>query len=434
MTVDSDAANSRLVVFVGPHKSASSSIQEFFLRHAPSAHNGTGGKLIQNHHPSLANWTWPFIIRRRSYQPRKGFAPLVTEYEDPGWEKTIHETILNVWNSNDNQKQQIILGTEELDRFGKTPWSGRDGLAAIEKLITLLQPDSIDIVVNYRRPRSHQWISIWKQLTRREKKTPAYSEYLCRDNAQDMLWEYLNCVANPIGLAGALIEQFGDRATIHILDMDGISKKDLDVSHVFACRVLKDVPCSTDNEWVDGMPHPALLNQKFGNPGITQQQLDEMEWMFLQRDCSYFEDKSFLQNPNLKVHYGDTMLQPCSALATNGIPRSSFANTTILLKLLQAQIGCDGTTIEDVLRNVQPGVALKIMPGAKSSSIAEAQSNGGLRTLPTEIHPSNIEMSSDLTQDAMIRMQLYALLVGVAAFICLFLRRIKLKRNKSRRR
>lgn len=417
---DSTTAKSRLVVFVGPHKSASSSIQEFFLRHAPSPHNDTG-KIVQNHHASLINWTWPFIVRRRSYQPRKGFAPLVTEYKDPGWEKVIHETILNVWKT--SEKQQLILGTEELDRVGTTPWSGRDGLTAIEKLVTLLQPESIDIVVNYRRPRSHQWISIWKQLTRKEKNKADYSEYLCRDDAYDMLWEYLDCVANPIGLTDALLDRFGDKATIHILDMDGISKKDLDISHVFACQILKDVPCT--DEWVDGMPHPALLNQKFGNPGITQEQLDEMESMFLQRDCSYYEDKSLLQNPSLKVHYGDKMLEPCSA-ATNGIPHSTFADTGILLKLLQGQIGCRGTSVQGILGEIMSGAELT------SSSLRIQSTNN--RGAPSGVQGSTAVSASEvLTQEA-VRMQLYALVVGGAAFLCLFLRRIKCKRKSRRRR
>mmetsp|Transcript_2286 Transcript_2286/g.5212 ORF Transcript_2286/g.5212 Transcript_2286/m.5212 type:complete len:153 (-) Transcript_2286:71-529(-) len=152
--------------------------------------------------------------------------------------------------------------------------------------------------------------------------------------------------------------------------------------------------------------------------------------MFLQRDCSYYEDKSLLQNPNLKVHYGDTMFQPCAAPATNGIPRSSFADTAVLLKLLQAQIGCGATSVQDILREFKQGIPMKTASEAESS--LRSQSKGGKKS-PIGMHASSITVtSSALSQDA-VRMQLYALLAGVAAFICLFLRRIKFK-SKPRRR
>eukprot|EP00980_Cylindrotheca_fusiformis_P026666 scaffold16853_cov64-Cylindrotheca_fusiformis.AAC.1 len=86
-------ALSRLVIFVGPHKSASSSIQEFFIRYAHSPKNTTI-KSENVKHPSLVNWTWPYVVRRKMYQSRKGFAPLVTEVNDADWEKMIHDTIL----------------------------------------------------------------------------------------------------------------------------------------------------------------------------------------------------------------------------------------------------------------------------------------------------------------------------------------------------
>eukprot|EP00980_Cylindrotheca_fusiformis_P026665 scaffold16852_cov83-Cylindrotheca_fusiformis.AAC.1 len=348
-------ALSRLVIFVGPHKSASSSIQEFFIRYAHSPKNTTI-KSENVKHPSLVNWTWPYVVRRKMYQSRKGFAPLVTEVNDADWEKMIHDTILEVWNT--SESKQLILGTEELDRFGMTPWSHRDGLRAIEKIINLLHPGSVDIVLNYRRPRSHQWLSIWKQLTRREKKMPAYGEYLCRGKERAMIWEYLDCVANPIGLAYALAERFGSQATIHILDMQGIEAAELDVSHVLACDILEDVPCS--DGWVQGMEHPPRLNQKFGNPGISQAQLEEMEWFFVQRDCTF--EKALMSEPNLRMHHGDSIWEHCND------PHPGFGNTTVLLQLLQSQVGCTKANSNAIVKELlqQPRVDL-VSPKEPSS-------------------------------------------------------------------
>ena len=183
--------NRRLVIFAGPHKSASSTVQEFFMKTASS---------ISQHHPALVNWTWPYNPRRRSYLPRKGFAPLVVE--GPGFVQLIHDTICSVWNSSDTH---LILGTEELDRFGTAPWSGRDGLGAIRGVYNVTRPSSMEIVVNYRRPRRDQWVSIWKQLTRSD--PIPYAQFLCDPSEYLGIWEYLDSVANPLGLAKAVVQE-----------------------------------------------------------------------------------------------------------------------------------------------------------------------------------------------------------------------------------
>lgn len=411
----------RLVIFVGPHKSASSSVQEFFIHHAHSPKNTTNPEENKKH-PSLVNWTWPYVIRRRMYQSRKGFAPLVTEADDASWEKVLHDTIMEVWNASDSK--QLILGTEELDRFGETPWSHRDGLLAIEKVIKLLNPGSVDIVLNYRRPRSHQWISIWKQLTRREKKTPAYGEYLCRANERNMIWEYLDCVANPIGLASALAKRFGSLAKIHVLDMQGVESAELDVSHVLACDILEDVPCSEG--WVEGMAHPPRLNQKFGNPGITQKQLEEMEWFFIQRDCTF--QRTLDTEPSLRVHHGDSMWEHCND------PHPGFGNTTLLLKLLQSQVGCvkkdANTIVKELLQQPRTDVFSNKEEQELTSpqeTLAKVTAHAPAATAHEGPMPNDIQ--HDWMQDA-IKTQLYTLLAAVAIFISFLLRRIRWKRKK----
>lgn len=355
-----------MVVFAGPHKSASSSVQELFMKYA-----GTGpeGKLVK--HPSLQHWTWPWNPRRRSYLPRKGFAPLVTE--EIGFHRLIWDTILQVWNATDAengefQNPNLIWGTEELDRFGTTPWSGRNGLEAIQKVWNLTRPElpSLDIVVNYRRPHRDQWISIWKQLMRKEEDAVEYKRFLCDPEEYLRIWEYLDCVANPLGLVQALLDfwdaerkhhhhhHHGDDenknmeetlVTIHLLDMKGVADMKRDVGHVIACDVL-GVECTADH-WLPDVERPILQNAKSGNPGLTAEQMEEIEWVLRQRDCSY---RARLQEATthhddsttrLVLHYADTLWDTCpppSNTATGNT--ASFANTTFLLDLLQSQLGC----------------------------------------------------------------------------------------------
>ncbi|KAG7354380.1 hypothetical protein IV203_003736 [Nitzschia inconspicua] len=136
--------------------------------------------------------------------------------------------------------------------------------------IVIEQRLHVEFVVSFRRPRDDHWRSIWKQLTRnfREEGNPQheYSSFICNDDTKPMVWEYLDTVANPLGLAKTLLETFMmenhqrvnssaseehivsfDR--VHVLDMQGIAEAGLDISHVVSCDVL-DVGRSPEG-WLD---------------------------------------------------------------------------------------------------------------------------------------------------------------------------------------
>ena len=386
----------RMVVLLGPHKSASSSVQELFMEHASGGPQGD-----RLHHPSLANWTWPYHVRRRSYLPRKGFAPLVTE--GVGFHELIWDTMRQVWNGSTTainttttdlppkSPQHMIWGTEELDRFGPTPWSHRNGIQAIQKVVERMPPTRLDLVVNYRRPRQDQWLSIWKQLYRKTE-TPnennnnnnnnhqgddvsSYATFLCDPNEQVRIWEYLDCVATPLGLVAALLEAFSadssfsssssttstrtTRTTVHLLDMQGIAALHRDVGHVVACDILQ-VPC-TDHHWLPQIDHPIVQNSRSRPSGLTMDQLDDMEWILRYRDCSY--RRQLLSPPpppllvaqppgstpnasasSLFLHYAETLWEGCEEVDDDDDDDDSMyrygRNTTWLLEYLQSQVGC----------------------------------------------------------------------------------------------
>jgi hypothetical protein len=207
-------------------------------------------------HPSLINWTWPYIIRRRSYLPRKGFAPLITE-STIGFHQLIWDTMKQVWdnttttttttNGTTKQQQHMIWGSEELDRFGPTPWSHRNGIHAIQQVAQRMTPTHLDFVINDRQPRHSQWISIWKQLHRSKRLYDgmrygsSYGNFLGDPQEADRIWEYLDCVSNPLGLISTLFDTFATTTTIkfqtiniHLMDMKGIENRKRDISHVIA--------------------------------------------------------------------------------------------------------------------------------------------------------------------------------------------------------
>jgi hypothetical protein len=151
-------------------------------------------------------------------------------------------------------------------------------------------------VVNYRTPRHKQWISIWKQLASLETslfKTGdrSYKEWICdtdsdsdsnnnNNNNNNKVWEYLDCVANPLGLVHELLTKLPSMTaiTVTLLDIGDISNKGLDIYHVSACDIL-NLPCM--NGWVRGIHNRTLLvnpKTKALDNDITKTELDKMEW------------------------------------------------------------------------------------------------------------------------------------------------------------
>jgi len=423
-----------MVIFAGPHKSASSSVQELFMKFASNDPSRKG----EWNHPSLQQWTWPWNPRRHSYQPRKGFAPLVTE--GIGYHRLIWDTILQVWNATDSSghflSPHIIWGTEELDRFGTTPWSGRNGLQAMYDVFHWTRPSQLEIVVNYRRPRQAQWVSIWKQLMRKIHEGRAYQGFLCDPEEYQRIWEYLDCVANPLGFIEALLD-FWDKklqsetldtttrpsVLVHLLDMEGIAGQKRDVGHVLACDVL-GVNCTADH-WLPDVERPILRNAKTGNPELSDAQMEEMEWILRQRDCSYrqrlVEATTVLAgqgSTRLHLHYADTLWDACS---TNyRYDSSMFANTTFLLDLLQSQVGCghrSQTAIAELQKRQREQTILSTFKDTAQTRVGGSRPSS--RAMPPGDDPT------DMVRSAKIQLcVLYMLLVLVVGVL---VRRLKFR-------
>jgi len=315
------AQHKRLILFAGPHKSASSTVQEFFMRHASDK---------RKKHPMLQNWTWPYNPRYKRFLPRKGFAPLVVKHDDAELTAGIYGRLKGAW-QNATATGGILFGSEEFDRFGPCPWSHRNATHAIHEVLEILQhPKDFTIVVNYRLPRADHWISIWKQLTRTH--YVSYRDYICNtEQRQDdvMTWEYLDAVANPLGLA----YHFRSNGwNVQLVDMAGVAEAKLDVANVVACEIL-GVPC--DDGWLVSADQQILQNRKSGDPELSETQLHEIEELFLQRDCTY---RQLLEDdPNFSVIHKDQLWARCDSLQFDDASR----DTTVLLNKLRSQVKCD---------------------------------------------------------------------------------------------
>jgi hypothetical protein len=75
------------------------------------------------------------------------------------------------------------------------------------------------------------------------------------------------------------------------MDMQGVSQHGSDVSHAFACSVMK-VNCTKGNiTWVQGLKgEPIHFNSRSGDPELPSEQTTEMGNVFHQRDCAYRDE------------------------------------------------------------------------------------------------------------------------------------------------
>jgi hypothetical protein len=330
-------ASKRLVIFAGPHKSASSTVQELLVQY------GTGRRRYRKV-KAFQQWRWP-LLQSSPIPARKQWAGLVTYNHNNHTEEEEedrHQLQLAMQETY-HQYPNVMVGSEEFDRFGQTPWSHRNGVQAIQEIQQWLPADDaeLELVINYRTPRHAQWISIWKQLTsldelRMGEPAVSYPDWICHD---DRVWEYLDCVANPLGLANAFVQQ---NWTVSLIDMGGVTARDLDIAHVSACDVLQ-VPC-TDG-WVRGVNRTLLMNPKRRSlDDVSDRQLDEMEWLLRQRDCVYQTAWFGLDtNPNLSILYQDSLWKDCPANNSPSIANHQLWNTTYMVQLLQSQFDCHTT-------------------------------------------------------------------------------------------
>jgi hypothetical protein len=404
--------NRRLVIFAGPHKSASSSLQEFFVQYA-------AGRRKYHNLMAFQRWRWPLVNSERTLRipERKIFSRLVMNHTKKGGgggqdealsmqvREDIRSAIYNTWtekqrimvkptkstsDKDDGGKHKLImtegyvnliLASEEFDRFGPTPFSGRDGMGAIRDIVELIQPPQLDIVVNYRTPRHKHWLSIWKQLTAIQSRTDtkeetgkknigkvpgkdgtddeqkvgrrkaSYKNFIC---SSDRVWEYLDCVSNPLGLVAALRS---NQWNVTLIDMGGVEERNLDISHASSCHVL-NVPCTEDG-WVRGIVNHTLeMNTKSRSLDLSEQDLDEMEWLLRKRDCAYAS--IMRSDPHVSLLFRQTLWKDCNVKAEQHIYRD-LLNTTFMMQLLQAQYQCDTTAkqaqinLTEWIQSVSPG-------------------------------------------------------------------------------
>lgn len=308
----------RLVVAIGPPKTASTSLQNFLAKYV-SRHE-TGPKV-----EAFGDWQYPLFFGRDN-----GINELEKGYDDPQFEK-IQEKIQRL-----SPSVSLVIASERLISYDT--WLNGHLWQELSSWTNVATPE---IVLISRSPRISHLVSIWKQLTQLKRK-PTYGlsfrDLLCSTNATTTLERRLGNFANPLGVARDLI--FSNNLPTHVIDTSGVSQKNMDICHAFSCSVLK-VNCTEDQKWVQGLEGVSIRsNSRAGNANLTLDQTMELERVFQERDCTYYEE---LHNNTLfHLLYKGENLWPDECIGhVRGVEAYRY-NVTIMLKEFRRIVNCPG--------------------------------------------------------------------------------------------
>lgn len=350
----------RLVLFAGPHGAASSTIEAFYRKFASTA----GGEK----HGSFGGWEWPDLaelplVKETGVAADSALSLLVTGDDEDDLQEQIMARIHKLWTRDD--RPSVFLGSDELDRIGVNPYTGRNALHAAHRLANRLgvEPQSVEVVMNYRTPRIDQWISIWKHLTKESEER--YRPFLCTTHHihAKKVWEMLDTAMNPLKVAHSYRE---DKFRVTLVDMAKVVANERDVVHVIGCDVL-GLPCGGQHPgWIDGLFDHTFFkgHEDREYPNFGEEMERDMETLFRNRDCHHAS--SLAGDSSVRVVNSDKakmLLSKCDDSLNSEYKR--LADTTTLYNELRHLRQCAEPDLTFEMINA------KVDAGAENITIAD---------------------------------------------------------------
>mmetsp|Transcript_35160 Transcript_35160/g.85158 ORF Transcript_35160/g.85158 Transcript_35160/m.85158 type:complete len:538 (+) Transcript_35160:274-1887(+) len=340
----------QLVLFGGPHKSASTSVEEFMAQWAEG-----GWKHGHPHTKALGYWRWPRVMGTYGTHGTKVFGRLVTEPSNDILHKSIMDSIAE---SMEEAENGVIVGTEEFDQVG--PDATYKALPAIKKVIRHLDLNNEDvtIVLNYRSPRLDQWVSIWKH-EEGDFMDSTYEDFLCMSHndpaERRRRYDMLGAQMNPLGAAQVFLEEGWK---VKLIDMGGVEAQDKDISHVIGCRVLLG-GCLDGflGSLGDELPRENAVEKPFDE--LNDEESGKMEQLFENRDCGYQHSlQKWIESGQMEIEYQDSLWKTCDS-KRKSYYSSLVGATDVLFNAFLSQLECkdnphdlrDGITMDQALGN-----------------------------------------------------------------------------------
>lgn len=334
--------NKEVVFFVGPAAAASTSVERWFYNYYENP---------DSDQYSLRHWRWPIIDGPESNaldNPYKIFRELVLQPSNNELKQEIYDAIKVAFKESHTG---IILGTEEFDQIG--PYAVYNALDAMKEIMSLVNAKKKDVtvIIDYRTPRFHQWISLWKH----SESELSYKDYMCssKDDEQSRK-ERIRQLATHMDPMSAALTYLKEGFKVKIIDMEGVKAVGKDVVNVIVCDILEG-KCLLDDKIVYGHrgdeTHFNVIEEDFEE--LSQEQIDKAEELFLYRDCALHEELSDYED--LEIFYMDSLFKDCFNENAEKESIYEYLDRTpeAVYSSLLTQLGCpeaDGLSIEQALK------------------------------------------------------------------------------------
>jgi hypothetical protein len=312
----------RLVVYIGPPKTASTSLQTFLADHA-------GQSKRRRRKKAFEGWYYPLFMGDKN-----GIRKLHSPNTSPKTAAVTRNAVKKTLRRQDSSVN-LVVASESLIAYAQIL---DDHL--FDKLSNWTNVTIPEIVIQSRSPRIDHLISIWKQQTQiRGKEWHGWSfpQYMCSNRSYQIVRHRIGLFANPIGIAHDMVHKY--KLPTYVMDMAGISQQGLDVSHAFACSIMK-VNCTEGNKWVQGLEGVTVhANSRRGNPKLSSKQKEEIEKLFHQRDCAYRDE--LYDHSLFHLLYRHDGFWPEDCTNTEAMPVYRY-NPSLMLDEIRRIIRCPG--------------------------------------------------------------------------------------------
>ncbi|KAG7348298.1 hypothetical protein IV203_017003 [Nitzschia inconspicua] len=364
-----DASKKRLVLFAGPHRSGSASVEEFFQRYCKGAVKGDKESF------ALRFWKWPVVSQEHAkpgVPPYKVFQNLVLE---PSMKDPLNVDILaGIKDAYETTQDGIILGTELFDQMGA--YSEYDGMAAMKRIVDHVgltnDPAMVTVIVNYRAPRFEHWESVWKGSVEGTNRT--YKDFMCHTRQYHEKIELLSTAANPLQIA---LESQKQGWNVALMDMQGIEENNLDVAHTIACNVM-DAKCQQSDGWVNNHADESIHNNEAEDGHsvfeLTDEQRLKAEELLLARDCGYGAMMKELETSGIAdfvVHYESSLWKNCDPNLSSSV-YANLLNPELVFRGLLSQLKCGNVIYDDMPKSIDDILSGKFTLGKHSTSVSSS--------------------------------------------------------------
>jgi len=314
----SSRGNQRVVLLVGPHKTASTSQQRNIIRWiksdnilpgwswpAPAIDDdgfcGARGKTLNNRPNIFYSYITTLYGKGEGFCVRELYEKRNLTKED--FINDYEQEFRNSWSEGNN----LIIASEAIDMIITStdldggllltrilhgmPWNSHDTPA--NKLEG--SNDDITVLVNFRAPRVKHLISMWHEC--------------CMDDISFQDYLTISVPRGPDGLRSIdslqLVKVFLEKG-IHVtlINMAGVSAQGYDISAVVACDVL-NANCTSNMTIIGDDISPIKMNSKYRSHGMTDDQLEMIESIIRNYDCNF---ENITQHEKLTILYPDELI------------------------------------------------------------------------------------------------------------------------------